>query len=123
MIQTKFPVIYGDRDERKGVIMLEVRPMDMTELGTNYLVIDWDVSKNPPEAWKSKTVFYDKDKINQLDEYLENNHNFEGMTKVEKEFEKIKLSLMLDTQTNLLDSNKTIYGINPDDWEYVRVEV
>jgi hypothetical protein len=30
MIQKKFPVIYGDRGERQGIIMLEVRPMEMT---------------------------------------------------------------------------------------------
>jgi len=39
MIQTKFPLIYDDRDERHGIIMLEVRPMEMTKQGQNYLII------------------------------------------------------------------------------------
>jgi hypothetical protein len=118
MIQTKQPIVYGDRDEKQGIILIEVRPLEMTQEGQKYLVIDWDISKEPKEAWKSKEVFYDNEKINQVDNYLESTNDFSEMTRTEREWKKIQLGLMLDTQTNLLVSGKTIYGINPNDWEF-----
>lgn len=119
MIQTKFPVVYGDRDEREGVIKIEVRPLEMDKtLGNKYLVIDWDISKEPPEAWRSKEVVYDIEKINHVDAYLEESHDFSEMSRSEKEWKKILLALMHDTQTNLLESGKTIYRLNPQDWEF-----
>lgn len=122
MIQTKQPITYGDRSEKQGKIKVEVRPLEMTKEGINYLVIDWDISTTEPVAWKSKEVFYSNDKINQLDAYLEGTHDFSNMTKSQKEWEKVKLSLMLDTQTNLFSNGKTIYGLTPDDWEFTPEE-
>lgn len=118
MIQTKLPIIYGDRDERIGQIMIEVRPMQMSLMGIKYLVIDWDISKEPKDAWKSKEIFYDVEKINQLDIYLESKYDMTGMSKIQKEWLKIITGLMLDTQTNLLTSGKTIYRLTPEDWEF-----
>lgn len=118
MIQTKQIITYGDRSEKQGKIMLEVRPLEMRKDGINYLVIDWDITLDPPEAISSKEVFYDNDKINQLDTYLEATNDFLEMTKSEKEWLKVKLALMLDTQTNLLPSGKTIRGLDPNDWEF-----
>jgi len=40
------------------------------------------------------------------------------MTRVQKEVKKIVLGLMLDTQTNLYPNGKTIYQLNPNDWEF-----
>lgn len=118
MIQTKEIIIYGDRSEKQGKILVEVRPLEMTKKGINYLVIDWDISLSPPEAISSKEVFYDNDKINQLDAYLESKNDFSEMVKSEKEWAKVKLALMLDTQTNLLSNGKTIRGLEPSDWEF-----
>ena len=118
MIQTKTAITYGDRSEKQGKIMLEVRPLEMTQLGTKYLVIDWDITLEPKQPVSSKEVFYDNDKINQLDAYLESTHDFSEMTKSEKEWKKVVLALMLDTQTNLLPSGKTIRGQEPTDWEF-----
>lgn len=118
MIQTKNIVPYGDRDSKQGKIMIEARPLEMTKEGINYLVIDWDISLSPAEAISSKEVFYNNAKINQLDAYLESTNDFSGLTKSEKEWEKVKLALMLDTQTNLFLNGKTIRGLNPGDWEF-----
>lgn len=118
MIQTKEIITYGDRSEKQGKIMVEVRPLEMRKDGINYLVIDWDITLDPPEAISSKEVFYDNDKINQLDIYLEATNDFSEMTKSEKEWLKVKLALMLDTQTNLLSNGKTIRGLEPNDWEF-----
>lgn len=118
MIQTKHPIVYGDRSEKQGKIMVEVRPLEMKKEGINYLVIDWDITLSPTQAISSKEVFYDNDKINQLDAYLESTNDFSEMTKSEKEWAKVKLALMLDTQTNLLSNGKTIRGLEPQDWEF-----
>lgn len=116
MIQTNFPVVYGNRNEKEGIIMVEVRPLEMTKEGQKYLVIDWDISLDPPEAWFSKEVFYSKEKIQAVNDYLEVNHDFTGLSKVEAEMKKIQLGLMLDTQTNLFPSGKTIHNVMPEDW-------
>lgn len=118
MIQTKEIISYGDRSEKQGKIMIEVRPLEMTKLGNKYLVIDWDISFDIPQAISSKEVFYDNEKVNQLDVYLESTNDFTGMTKSEKEVKKVKLALMLDTQTNLFPSGKTIYRLTQTDWEF-----
>lgn len=121
MIQTKQQIVYGERDEKQGVIMIEVRPLEQTKGGNKYLVIDWDISKEVPQVWKSKEVFYTSEKINEVNDYLEENHDFSNMTKCERDWEKVKLALMLDTQNNLLESGKTIYGLNPEDWEFSEI--
>jgi len=122
MIQTKLPIIYGSRNEKKGIIKIEVRPETPTKEGTEYLVIDWDTA-DTKDAYFSKKVFYDNAKIEQLDAYIEANYSEElaGLTKAEKEWKKIQIGLMIDTQTNLLPSGKTIYGLNPEDWEFTEL--
>ena len=118
MIQTKQIITYGDRSEKQGKILIEVRPLEMTKEGINYLVVHWNISAEPKEAISSKEVFYNNEKINQLDAYLEATNDFSAMTKSDKEWLKVKLALMLDTQTNLLPNGKTVYGLNPNDWEF-----
>ena len=45
MIQTKIPIVFGQRDERLGIVKIEVRLEDDTQLDRNkYLVIDWDLN-------------------------------------------------------------------------------
>lgn len=117
MIQTKTPINYGDRNERTGQIRLEARPQEMRQDSQDYLVIDWDNS-NPGNAWKSKTVTYSSEKKNQVNAYIEANYDLSGLTYSEKEWFKVIVGLMLDTQTNLLENGKTIYQLNPGDWEY-----
>ena len=122
MIQTKFPIVYGARNEKTGIIKIEVRPEAPTKEGIVYLVIDWD-AEDMKDAYFSKKVSYDNAKIEQLDSYIEANYSdlLEGLTKAEKEWKKVQIALMLDTQTNLLPSGKTIYGLNPEDWEFTEL--
>lgn len=126
MIQTKFPVIYGARNEKSGVIKIEVRPETPTKEGCEYLVIDFDIldeeaiNVGVKDAYFSKKVFKTSAEIDELDSYIESNYSDEllGLGKADKERKKIQIALMLDTQVNLLPSGKTIYGLNPEDWEY-----
>ncbi len=117
MIQTKTEINYGDRNEKTGKIKLEVRPLETKISGTNYLVIDWD-GLELNEAWKSKIVMYENTKKNQVNDYIESIYDLSSFTYTEKEWFKVIVGLMLDTQTNLFENGKTIYQLEPTDWEY-----
>jgi len=118
MIQTNIPIIFGNRDERFGIIKIEVRLEDNTqEDGDRYLVIDWDLD-NPKDAFFSKKVFWSNEQIQQMNDYLEANYDFSQMTRKDAEYLKVVLALMIDTKTNLLPSGKTIYRQTPDVWEF-----
>lgn len=124
MIQTKEIIIYGDRDDRSGRIMIEVFPLGTTKEGTEYLVNDWDIT-NPdnPIIYKSKKVFYNNDKINMLDAYIMATYSddFIGLSKTDSEWKKIQIALMIDTQTNLFPNGNTIYRLQPSDWEFTSI--
>lgn len=120
MIQTKQPIVYGARNDKNGVIVVEATPLMTTDLGTNYLVKDWAKVGDELVINNAKEVFYDNAKINQVDAYIEANFQpmLTGLTKTDKEWKKRQIALMLDTQTNLLPSGTTIYGLSPNDWEF-----
>ena len=120
MIQTKTPIVYGARNDKNGVIVVEAIPLMTTSLGTNYLVNDWVKVGDELVLNNAKEVFYDNAKINQVDAYIEANFQpmLTGLAKTEKEWKKRQIALMLDTQTNLLPSGTTIYGLQPNDWEF-----
>lgn len=117
MIQTITAITYGDRSEKTGIIKVEVRPLETTNEGTKYLVIDWDISNPSTDPVHSKEVFWTNQEIDAMDSYLEQNNDFSALTKSEKEMKKLQLALFFDTLFNLLPSGKTIYRITPDDWE------
>lgn len=120
MIQTKTPIVYGARNDKNGIIVVEVIPLMTTNLGTNYLVNDWVKVDSELVINSAKEVFYTNDKINQIDAYIESNFQqmLIGLSKTDKEWKKRQIALMLDTQTNLLPNGTTIYGIQPSDWEF-----
>ena len=120
MIQTKQPIIYGARNDKNGIIVVEAIPLMTTDLGTNYLVNDWAKVGNELVINNAKEVFYDNAKINQVDAYIEANFQpmLSGLAKTEKEWKKRQIALLIDTQTNLLPSGTTIYGLEPNDWEF-----
>ena len=120
MIQTKIPITYGARNDKEGIILVEAIPLMTMELGTNYLVNDWAKVGDELVINNAKEVFYTNEKINQIDAYIEVNYTaiLNGLSKTEKEWKKRQIALMLDTQTNLLPSGTTIYGLTPSDWEF-----
>jgi len=120
MIQTKTPIVYGARNDKNGIIVVEAIPLMTTALGTNYLVNDWAKVGEELVINNAKEVFYDNEKINQIDAYIEANFKalIAGLAKTDKEWKKRQIALLIDTQTNLLPSGTTIYGLNPSDWEF-----
>ena len=120
MIQTKTPIIYGARNDKNGIILVEAIPLITTNLGTNYLINDWAKVDGELVINNAKEVFYTNEQINGLDAYIESNFSqmLFGLSKTDKEWKKRQIALLIDTQTNLLPSGTTIYGLQPSDWEF-----
>jgi len=119
MIQTIQPFFYEDRGDKIAKIKIEIESFATTKIGVVYKVNDWAVQEDGTRTlYKTKEVSYSNETINQLDAYISANNDFTGMTKIEREWAKMKIALMLDTQTNLLGSGTTIYRLNPSDWEF-----
>lgn len=118
MIQTKFPIIVHNRNQIKSILKIEVRPSpEKIDNGQKYLVIDWRLD-NLESAAFSKEIIWTTEKVNTMNLYIEANYDLSGLTRVEAENRKYQIALMLDTQTNLLEDGKTIYGLTPGDWEF-----
>ena len=120
MIQTKTPIVYGARNDKNGIIVVEAIPLMTMALGINYLVNDWAKVDGELVINNAKEVFYTNEQINGLDAYIEANFAalINGLSKTEKEWKKRQIALLIDTQTNLLPSGTTIYGLEPNDWEF-----
>jgi hypothetical protein len=125
MIQTTLAVLYNARDQKSGIIRIEVTdPINDFLGGIKYTVKDWFIDESGNRTMvNEKPVSYSAEKINNLDAYIEGTYpDILGLSKIAREREKIKIALMLDTQTNVFESGKTIYGINPDAWEFTPEE-
>jgi hypothetical protein len=123
MIQTIQPFFYEDRGDKIAKIKIEIESFATTKTGVVYKVNDWAIQEDGTRTlYKTKEVSYSNETINQLDAYISANNDFTGMTKTEREWAKMKIALMLDTQTNLLGSGTTSYRLNPSDWEFIPEE-
>lgn len=121
MIQTKTAKLQN----RNGVLSklkIEVRPDERTATGRKFLVIDWNLA-NTENAIASKYVHWTNEEIDAMETYIEANHDLSQLTREEREYKKLQISLMIDTQTNLLDGGKTIWGFEPSDFELTPEEV
>lgn len=119
MIQTKTAFFYEDRGDKLAIIKVEIDSYSIDKNGATYLVRDWAVQNDGSRILhKEKTVRYSNEQINQLDAYIEANFDLAGLSKTEKEWKKLQIALLIDTQTNLLSSGTTIYRLRPNDWEF-----
>ncbi|EJL66320.1 hypothetical protein [Flavobacterium sp. CF136] len=121
MIQTKEIILYYSRSQKSGKIRIELTNPIVDQSGaTTFTVTDWVVDEDGNKTYRdSKSVTKTADEINYLDSYIEDNFpEVLLLPKTERERKKMKIGLMLDTQTNLLDSGNTIYGLTPIDWEF-----
>lgn len=118
MIQTKQPIVYGDRGDKTAVIKIVIHSYSATPNDVTYLVNDYAVKNGVEEIISAKEVTYSNEQIDNLSAYIDSQNDFSALTKTQKEWAKIKIGLMLDTQTNLLETGKTIYKLTPQDWEF-----
>lgn len=122
MIQTKKVILCNVRSQKFGKFkMIVSEPIDNGFGGTIYTVRDYVIDDDGNEIPEnSKQVNYSKEKIDYIDAYIEANYTeaLSGLSRTEKEYKKLQIGLMLDTQTNLFSNGKTICGLGPDDWEF-----
>jgi hypothetical protein len=119
MIQTKEAFFYEDRGDKFGKIQIEISGYSSNTDGIYYQVTDLAIFNDGTKIiYNQKNVFYSNEQIDALDVYIESNHDLTAFSKSEKEWEKVKIALMLDTQTNLLPTGLTIYRLTPADWEF-----
>ncbi|WP_035647309.1 hypothetical protein [Flavobacterium sp. ASV13] len=122
MIKSNLPAYCDLRGSKKAIIQIEIDSFESTPAGTNYVVKDYALSDDGngnqiKQLINTKTVFYSAEKINDLNQILESTHDYSGMTKIERDWTKVKQGLLMDTQTNLYDDDLTIYRLNPNNWE------
>lgn len=122
MIRSILPVEFTGRKIEMSKVQLEILEYKGTPEGNYYIVHDYAISEDEQgnvikRFVAEKTVFYTSEKINALNTYLEANNDYTGLSKMDRDWLKIKQGLLLDTQTNLWENNTTIYGLQPNDWE------
>lgn len=119
MIQTKEPIVYGDRSDKVAIIKVSIKSFFTTKDKVTYLVEDYAINElGEEEIISAKEVEYSNEQIDQLSAYIDSQNDFSALTKTQREWEKVKIGLMIDTQTQLLPSGKTIYKLTPQDWEF-----
>lgn len=116
MIQTKNPA-FQNRNGVLSKIKIEVRPDERTETGRKYLVIDWNLA-NTENAMFSKYIHWTNEQIDAMEAYVEANYDLSELTREEREHKKLQIALLIDTQTNLFADGKTIWGVDPNGWEF-----
>jgi hypothetical protein len=122
MIQTKQPIIYEDRGDKSSIVTIEIDSYVVNKEGYVLLVNDYVEILGHKECYKAKNVKYSNAQIDALSAYIDENFDLSGLSKTAKEWKKLQIALMVDTQTNLLNSGLTIYRLTPDDWEFTPEE-
>lgn len=122
MIRSNITAYCDLRGSKKAIIQIEIGSYESTPVGTTYVVNDYTLTDDGQgniikQCINTKSVFYSAEKINTLNEFLEGNYEYAGMSKIERDWTKVKQGLLIETQTNLYDDGLTIYRLNPNDWE------
>jgi len=117
MIQSKFPTYYQAWGNAKAIVKLSVSTSVQEIEGIVYTVVYSAILPDEEFVIGTKPVFKNNEEIDQLNSYLESLNDYSGFSKSELEWEKIKDALLLDVQTNLYDDGKTVFRLNPEDWE------
>ena len=121
MIKTTVPVKIELRGIATSIVQLEVVSYKGVRDGNYYIVHDYAISENEDgtitkKFIQEKTVFYDSIKINALNDYLESENDYSGMSKMDRDWSKIADGLLIDTQTNLYENGNTVYERQPNQW-------
>ena len=83
-----------------------------------YQIEDFIVDQNGAKRLiNSRQKRVENAEVNQLAQAVELYGNFDGLSKVDAEWAKAKIGLLLFVQNDLVDSVNTIYGQLPNDWE------
>ena len=119
MIQLKTPYTHIDRAiSITGTLLIEIASWKTYKDAVVYKIEDFIVDENGAKRLiNSRQKRVENVEVNQLAQAVELYGNFDGLSKVDAEWAKAKIGLLLFVQNDLVDSVNTIYGQLPNDWE------
>ena len=119
MIQLKTPYTHIDRAiPITGTLLIEIASWQTYKDAIVYQIEDFIVDENGAKHLiNSRQKRVENAEVNQLAQAVELYGNFDGLSKVDAEWAKAKIGLLLFVQNDLVDSVNTIYGQLPNDWE------
>ena len=119
MIQLKTPYTHIERAiPITGTLLIEIASWQTYKDAIVYQIEDFVVDENGAKRLiNSRQKRVENAEVNQLAQAVELYGNFDGLSKVDAEWAKAKIGLLLFVQNDLVDSVNTIYGQLPNDWE------
>ena len=119
MIQLKTPYTHIERAiPITGTLQIEIASWQTYKDAIVYQIEDFIVDENGAKRLiNSRQKRVENAEVNQLAQAVELYGNFDGLSKVDAEWAKAKIGLLLFVQNDLVDSVNTIYGQLPNDWE------
>ena len=119
MIQLKTPYTHIERAiPITGTLQIEIASWQTYKDATIYQIEDFMVDENGAKRLiNSRQKRVENAEVNQLAQAVELYGNFDEFSKVDAEWAKAKIGLLLFVQNDLVDSVNTIYGQLPNDWE------
>ena len=119
MIQLKTPYTHIERAiPITGTLLIEIASWQTYKDAIVYQIEDFIVDENGAKRLiNSREKRVENAEVNQLEQAVELYGNFDGLSKVDAEWAKAKIGLLLFVQNDLVDSVNTIYGQLPNDWE------
>ena len=101
-----------------GTLLIEIASWQTYKDAIVYQIEDFIVDENGAKRLiNSRQKRVENAEVNQLAQAVELYGNFDGLSKVDAEWAKAKIGLLLFVQNDLVDSVNTIYGQLPNDWE------
>ena len=101
-----------------GTLLIEIASWQTYKDAIVYQIEDFIVDENGAKRLiNSRQKRVENAEVNQLEQAVELYGNFDGLSKVDAEWAKAKIGLLLFVQNDLVDSVNTIYGQLPNDWE------
>lgn len=119
MIQLKTPYTHIERAiPITGTLLIEIASWQTYKDAIVYQIEDFIVDENGAKRLiNSREKRVENAEVNQLEQAVELYGNFDGLSKVDAEWAKAKIGLLLFVQNDLVDGVNTIYGQLPNDWE------
>ena len=119
MIQLKTPYTHIERAiPITGTLQIEIASWQTYKDAIVYQIEDFIVDENGAKRLiNTRQKRVENAEVNQLAQAVELDGNFDGLSKVDAEWVKAKIGLLLFVQNDLVDAEHTIYGQLPNDWE------
>ena len=101
-----------------GTLLIEIASWQTYKDAVVYEIEDFIVDENGAKRLiNSRQKRVENAEVNQLAQAIELYGNFDGLSKVDAEWAKAKIGLLLFVKNDLVDTEHTIYGQLPNDWE------